>query len=64
MAEQASTRTCILASAAGRTWRTVLDCYRALMTPRAYHPEAHYMRGPGPRWREKHAQGPDSGLIS
>jgi hypothetical protein len=20
-----------------------------------YHPELHYMRGPGPRWREKHA---------
>ena len=19
-----------------------------------YHPELHYMRGPGPRWREKH----------
>jgi hypothetical protein len=21
---------------------------------RAYHPEAHYMRGPGPAWRAKH----------
>jgi hypothetical protein len=21
----------------------------------AYHPERHYMRGPGPKWREKHA---------
>ncbi|HML08775.1 MAG TPA: hypothetical protein VK430_11700 [Xanthobacteraceae bacterium] len=21
----------------------------------AYHPEQHYMRGPGPKWREKHA---------
>jgi hypothetical protein len=20
-----------------------------------YHPEAHYMRGPGPKWRQKHA---------
>lgn len=19
-----------------------------------YHPERHYMRGPGPKWREKH----------
>jgi len=19
-----------------------------------YHPEDHYMRGPGPKWREKH----------
>ena len=22
--------------------------------PKAYHPERHYMRGPGPKWREKH----------
>jgi hypothetical protein len=22
-----------------------------------YHPELHYMRGPGPKWREKHAGG-------
>jgi len=21
----------------------------------SYHPELHYMRGPGPKWREKHA---------
>jgi hypothetical protein len=21
-----------------------------------YRPEAHYMRGPGPKWREKHAR--------
>ena len=21
---------------------------------RRYHPEEHYMRGPGPKWREKH----------
>jgi hypothetical protein len=25
--------------------------------PGAYHPEAHYMRGPGPAWRAKHLQG-------
>jgi hypothetical protein len=24
-----------------------------------YRPEQHYMRGPGPKWREKHA--PDAG---
>jgi hypothetical protein len=22
-----------------------------------YHPEDHYMRGPGPKWREKHSLG-------
>jgi hypothetical protein len=26
---------------------------RALLDP--YRPELHYMRGPGPKWREKHA---------
>jgi hypothetical protein len=23
-----------------------------------YRPELHYMRGPGPKWREKHGLGP------
>ncbi|MFY9958843.1 hypothetical protein [Bradyrhizobium sp.] len=23
---------------------------------RKYQPEDHYMRGPGPKWREKHAR--------
>ncbi len=23
-----------------------------------YRPELHYMRGPGPKWREKHGQTP------
>jgi hypothetical protein len=22
----------------------------------SYRPEVHYMRGPGPKWREKHAR--------
>ena len=26
---------------------SLIDCYR---------PELHYMRGPGPKWREKHAR--------
>jgi hypothetical protein len=24
----------------------------------SYRPELHYMRGPGPKWREKHGQAP------
>jgi hypothetical protein len=31
--------------------------------PKVYHPEAYYMRGPGPRWREKHAQGSDIAVL-
>jgi hypothetical protein len=34
-----------------RWWRLT----QALSAP--YHPELHYMRGPGPKWREKHAPG-------
>jgi hypothetical protein len=26
-----------------------------------YRPERHYMRGPGPRWREKHAYAAGTG---
>jgi len=28
----------------------------AIAPANTYRPEAHYMRGPGPKWREKHAQ--------
>jgi hypothetical protein len=35
-----------------RWWRLT----QALSAP--YHPELHYMRGPGPKWREKHGLGP------
>jgi hypothetical protein len=28
----------------------------AIVPANSYRPEAHYMRGPGPKWREKHAQ--------
>ena len=37
------------AEARPRWWRLT----HALSDP--YHPERHYMRGPGPKWREKHA---------
>jgi hypothetical protein len=39
-------------------WRTVIESCAAMIERRnTYHPEAHYMRGPGPRWREKHISG-------
>jgi hypothetical protein len=38
-----------LSSLAAQVWTTLLsDIFTA------YHPEQHYMRGPGPKWREKH----------
>lgn len=27
-----------------------------LPSPAAYRPERHYMRGPGPKWRERHPE--------
>jgi hypothetical protein len=38
--------------AAARRWRWLTT---SLLDP--YRPERHYMRGPGPKWREKHARG-------
>jgi hypothetical protein len=30
----------------------------------SYRPELHYMRGPGPKWREKHAYVPSVSPVS
>jgi hypothetical protein len=33
-------------------------------SPHGYRPSDHYMRGPGPKWREKHGQdGTTAGLV-
>jgi hypothetical protein len=34
------------------TWRILTGDPRT-----TYQPELHYMRGPGPKWREKHMRG-------
>ncbi len=39
--------------------RQILAHVAALLAsdpPNPYRPEAHYMRGPGPKWRAKHGQ--------
>jgi hypothetical protein len=33
-------------------WAKLVDRLSAVFA--SYHPEQHYMRGPGPKWREKH----------
>jgi len=35
-----------------KVWRSLFDPYR---------PELHYMRGPGPKWHEKHDADPTVG---
>jgi hypothetical protein len=44
-------------SVIARRWRRLAA---PLFDP--YRPELHYMRGPGPKWREKHAR--DAALAS
>jgi hypothetical protein len=48
-AAKPATRTPVRA-ALTQMWRRLR---KDLLDP--YRPERHYMRGPGPRWREKHA---------
>ena len=50
-------RIAMLASAAGKACLALLDSSRELIAidVRPYAPEKYYMRGPGPKWREKHA---------
>ena len=47
----------MLASAAVKACLALLASSRGLIAidVRAYAPEKYYMRGPGPKWREKHA---------
>ena len=47
-----------LTSQARRSWMAIANAWRTLIsTPSAtYRPEAHYMRGPGPKCREKCAR--------
>ena len=41
-----------ISTATTRRWRRLTT---SLFDP--YRPELHYMRGPGPKWRAKHAPG-------
>jgi hypothetical protein len=48
----------LLAPMAVRACTLLVTCLRSLITidVRTYQPEKYYMRGPGPKWRAKHAQ--------
>jgi hypothetical protein len=39
-----------------KTWIGLASGLRLIIAARrnSYHPEKHYMRGPGPKWRAKH----------
>ena len=38
--------------------RHVAEAFGPIWEVRKYCPERHYMRGPGPKWREKHSSHP------
>jgi hypothetical protein len=48
-----------LTLALGRVFGVTEQRWRRPATPlfNRYRPELHYMRGPGPKWREKHVRG-------
>jgi hypothetical protein len=48
----------VLALAIVKANAAVVNAWRTTMANQVarYRPEAHYMRGPGPKWRAKHAQ--------
>jgi hypothetical protein len=46
----------VLISTGKAIWAALRNSWRMLMIVEntTYRPEAYYMRGPGPKWREKH----------
>lgn len=64
MDQQASTLTSILATATVRARTSLVTFLRTQIAVglRTYRPEKYYMRGPGPKWREKYARGHVSAL--
>jgi hypothetical protein len=59
MDRRPSSASTTLASWTVAVWEALVRAARAAIMideEKAYRPEAYYMRGPGPKWREKHAQ--------
>jgi hypothetical protein len=60
MDRRLSSLSTILASWTTRIWEALVQAARAAIMideEKPYRPEAYYMRGPGPKWREKRARG-------
>ena len=53
---QKSTASPGIAGGLATDFADLLRTVKALFDP--YRPEQHYMRGPGPKWRAKHAPAP------
>jgi hypothetical protein len=57
MYQQLANLACVLAFAIVKARTSMANAWWTAMGDQVdrYRPEAHYMRGPGPKWREKHA---------
>jgi hypothetical protein len=65
MDQRPSVLASVLVSAALGAWTSSVHLLRTLLVidVRTYRPEKYYMRGPGPKWREKHAHaGPEQSI--
>jgi hypothetical protein len=51
-----SNATSSLASAALKLCTQLASYCRTVLADQGYRPELHYMRGPGPKWREAHVR--------
>jgi hypothetical protein len=51
-----SNATSSLASAALKLCTQLASYWRTVLADQRYRPELHYMRGPGPKWREAHVR--------
>jgi hypothetical protein len=54
MDRQFSSATSRFASAALKLCTELASYWRTVLSDQGYRPELHYMRGPGPKWREVH----------
>ena len=55
MDQRLSNATSTLANAALKLCTVLANYWRTALADQEYRPELHYMRGPGPKWREAHA---------
>jgi hypothetical protein len=51
-----SNATSSLASAVLKLCTELANYWRTVLADQGYRPELHYMRGPGPKWREAHVR--------
>jgi len=56
-ASRGRTPSSVVAASGPSLRKALADLWRALSKDliSSYHPERHYMRGPGPKWHAKHA---------